>query len=541
MLALWRMLRLWQQSRTTLHMNPQALLQTFDHLGHPRVLVIGDMILDRYTWGNAERVSQEAPVILLRADEREARPGGAANVCMMLRGLEAQVACAGVVGHDTDGQVLAQKLTAAGIDAAALLVDAGRPTTVKERFIGRASNRHPHQILRVDSETQEPLSTQIEELMIERLLPQLSSFQVVLISDYNKGVCTPRLLQTIIQAAREADVPVVVDPARGVDYTVYRGATTMTPNRLEAELATGLKIAKPQDAFAAGEALCRRLQLDMAIVTLDRDGMALVWPQGIPGGRAAGEIFPTRARAVYDITGAGDMVLSMIGVALAAGASPAACIELGNVAAGLEVERVGVAVIPREEIRAALAARQVAKTTKIHSVDQLAQIAAEHRARGERVVLTNGCFDLLHVGHVSYLQEAAALGDRLIVAVNSDASVRRLKGPSRPVIQQSDRAAMLAALAAVDYVLIFDEDTPHELLSKIRPDVLVKGGTYTTEQVVGHEVVESYGGQVCVTGVVDGISTTAIVQSVANRHALRGPHFATEACAAGATTTAAQK
>lgn len=508
-------------------MNSQALLDAFDRLGRPRVLVIGDLILDRYTWGNAERVSQEAPVILLRADKREARPGGAANVCMMLRGLEADVACAGVVGDDVDGQLLAQLLSETGIDASAVLAEPGRPTTVKERFIGRAANRHPHQILRVDSEVQHPLSPTSEQLLIERLLPRLAEFQMILVSDYAKGVCTPRLLRTIIDAAARANVPVVVDPARGADYAIYRGATTMTPNRLETELATGIKIAEPSDAFEAGAQLCRRLDLAMAIVTLDRDGMALVWPQETTGQSATGEIYPTRARAIYDITGAGDMVLSMIGVSLAAGLPPAACIELGNVAAGIEVERIGVAVIRRDEIRAALVARASSGTTKVRTVDELAQVAAAHRAAGERVVLTNGCFDLLHVGHVSYLQEAAALGDRLIVAVNSDASVRRLKGPSRPVINERDRAAMLAALAAVDYVLVFDEDTPHDLLHKIQPDVLVKGGTYTPEQVVGHEVVEGYGGRVCVTGVVEGISTTAIVKSVADRHALKGPHFST--------------
>ncbi len=510
-------------------MNVHALRQTFENLGHPRVLVLGDLILDRYTWGNAERVSQEAPVILLRADEREARPGGAANVCMMLRGLEAEVACAGVVGEDADGRVLRQLLTDAGVDPLAVMTDAERPTTVKERFMGRAANRHPHQILRVDSEVRDPLSSTVEQLLLARLLPQLHTFQVILISDYSKGVCTPRLVQAVIKAGRQAGVPVIVDPARGIDYSLYRGATTMTPNRVEAELATGVKIVTTQDAFSAGSHLCRKLDLQMAIVTLDRDGMALVWPDGVPGGRAVGEIFPTRARAVYDITGAGDMVLSMIGIALAAGVAPAACIELGNIAAGLEVEQVGVAVIRREEIRAAILDRQNAANSKIQTVTDLKRLLDAHRARGESVVLTNGCFDLLHVGHVTYLQEAADLGDRLIVAVNSDAGVRRLKGPTRPVISETDRAAMLAALWAVDYVVIFDEDTPHELLRQLRPDVLVKGGTYTPEQVVGHEVVEAYGGRVCVTGVIDGVSTTAIVSSLAKRHGLQGPHFATHA------------
>ena len=505
-----------------------SLLETFDSLGHPRVLVIGDLILDRYTWGNAERVSQEAPVILLRTDHREARLGGAANVCNMLAGLEAEVACAGVIGSDADGRELVALLGAAGSDTSAVIVDATRPTTVKERFIGRAANRHPHQMLRVDREVCDPLPRTCEQDLLARLLPTISQFQMILVSDYNKGVCTPSLLRPLIDAARQAGVSVIVDPARGVDYQRYRGVTTMTPNRLEAELATGIKIVTPADAFRAGQQLRDSLAMEMAIVTLDRDGMALVSPEqnsatSRPSAESvdprsllsdSGKLFPTEARAVYDITGAGDMVLAMIGVALAGGTTAAQAIELGNVAAGLEVAKVGVAIVERSEIRSVLISREASSVGKIVSLPQMVAAAEAHRAAGHRLVLTNGCFDLLHVGHASYLEQARRLGDHLIVAINSDGSVRRLKGDTRPVIRQTDRAAMLAALAVVDYVLIFDEDTPHELLRQIRPDVLVKGGTYTPDQVVGHEVVEAYGGQVTVTGAIDGVSTTNILQSI---------------------------
>ena len=504
--------------------NHASLLDTFDALGRPRVLVVGDLILDRYTWGNAERVSQEAPVILLRTDHREARLGGAANVCNMLGGLEAHVTCAGVIGSDADGRELVALLGAAGSDTSAVVVDASRPTTVKERFIGRAANRHPHQMLRVDREVCDPLPRPCQQQLLGQILPTIAQFQMILISDYNKGVCTPTLLRAVIDAARCAGVPVIADPARGVDYQHYRGVTTMTPNRLEAELATGIKIVAPADAFRAGRQLRDALDMDMAIITLDRDGMALVQaaPSVAPtdGDLAkdlAGQVFPTQARAVYDITGAGDMVLAMIGVALAGGATAAQAIELGNVAAGLEVGKVGVAIVERSEIRAVLAEREVSSAGKIVTLQQMVAAAETHRAAGQRVVLTNGCFDLLHVGHVSYLEQARRLGDRLIVAINSDASVRKLKGASRPVISQADRAAMLAALAVVDYVLVFDEETPHELLRQIRPDVLVKGGTYTPDQVVGHEVVAAYGGQITVTGAVDGVSTTNILKSITAR------------------------
>lgn len=329
-------------------MSPPELLATLDRLGHPRVLVLGDLILDRYTWGNAERVSQEAPVILLRVDQREARLGGAANVCAMLRGLEAEASCAGVVGADADGQLVRRLLSEAGIDQSGLETDGTRPTTVKERFMGRAQGRHPHQMLRVDSEVRDPLGSQLQDRIAAWLAERIADYDVVLVSDYDKGVSTPALLRFVIDTARAAGVPVLVDPIRSSDYSRYRGATTVTPNRSEAEMATGVAIASAADAFAAGRKLCRELDLDLAIVTLDRDGMALVYPDG------RGEVFPTRPRAVYDITGAGDMALAMIGVSLAGGVAPPDALRLANVAAGLEVEKIGVAVIPRAEIRAHL-------------------------------------------------------------------------------------------------------------------------------------------------------------------------------------------
>ncbi|MBX7167269.1 MAG: D-glycero-beta-D-manno-heptose 1-phosphate adenylyltransferase [Pirellulales bacterium] len=489
-------------------MSASSLLDCLELLGRPRLLVLGDLILDRYTWGDAERVSQEAPVILLRTDRRDDRLGGAANVCHMLRGLEAEVTCAGLVGDDEQGRELLELLARSGVDASSVLVDPSRPTTLKERFIGRAAGRHPHQILRVDREERHALDRKLGERMLAGLVDRLDQFAAILISDYAKGVCTPEVLRPLIAAGRSAGVPVIVDPVRGGDYAPYRGATTMTPNRLEAELATGRKIAQPADAVPAGYDLCQRLDLQCAILTLDKDGMVLVDAQG------QGELFPTRVREVYDITGAGDMVLSTIGLALASGLTPADAVRLGNVAGGLEVEKVGVAQVSRAEIRAEILAREGGNRRHILAIDELAAAVQRHQAQGQRVVFTNGCFDLLHVGHVTYLEEAAQLGDVLIVGLNSDASVRRLKGPSRPVINQHDRSLMLASLASVDYVIVFDEATPHALLHRLRPDVLVKGGTYAPHEVVGHEVVEAYGGQVCVTGVVPGRSTTAILASV---------------------------
>ncbi len=375
--------------------------------------------------------------------------------------------------------------------------------------MGRADSRHPSQILRVDHESAAPLAPALEDELIERIEAQMPWHDALLISDYGKGVCTPRVLRAAIQAANLVQIPVIVDPTSTCPLEHYREVTVIKPNRRETEQATGVAIREPADALAAGRLLCERLDAKRALVTLDRDGMLLVEATGY------GEFFPTEARAIYDITGAGDMVLAMVGMCLAAGTSAEDAVRLANVAAGLEVERAGVATISRDEVRAELFSSRHSGASKIVTRQQAARLAEEHRQRGQKVVFTNGCFDLLHVGHVSYLAEAATLGDLLIVGLNSDASVRRLKGASRPVISEGDRAAMLAALACVHYVVVYDEDTPHRLLEAIRPDVLVKGGTYKPEEVVGHEIVIGYGGTVRVAGLVEGISTTNILSSLA--------------------------
>ena len=491
------------------------LLEILDGLPHPRILLFGDLMLDRYTWGRANRTSQEAPVVILQAERREQRLGGASNVAQMLRVLECEVTCVGTVGNDEAGQAIRQLLEENGIDAAAVLTCADRATTTKERFVGRAGSGLPSQILRVDTEATHALAAADEDRVIAALEAAIPNHDAVLVSDYSKGVCTPRTLAAAIEIARRHHLPVLVDPGRNQDFELYRGATLVKPNRHETEAASGHPIRLPAEALEAGRALCDRLELEVAVITLDADGMALVPRSG------EGRIFGTRARSVYDITGAGDMVLAMLGLGVASGIGYEAAVQLANVAAGLEVDRTGVCALTRDEIRRELQVHQGNSSRKIVTRDEAARLAAEYRRRGKRVVLTNGCFDLLHVGHVTYLEEAAAMGDVLLVAINSDESVRRLKGPLRPVIQGRERAAMLAALSCVDHVLQFDEDTPHELLHAIRPDVLTKGGTYQAHEVVGHEIVTEYGGRVCVAGVVPGISTTDIVQSVQKRHPLR--------------------
>lgn len=485
------------------------LINLLQKLGRPRVLVLGDLILDRYTWGDAERVSQEAPVILLREERREARLGGAANVANMLRGLEADVTLAGVVGDDLDGRELRKQLEGGGVDCHCLSVDNERPTTVKERFIGRAQQRHPHQILRVDREVRMPLGSTQTNRLLQKMLEVLPEHQSVLISEYGKGVCTPEICRRLIEAARKARIPVIVDPSSSGDCRNFVGATAVTPNRLETRRATGRAINTIEDAIAAGRRLCAELALDHAYITLDSDGIVVAQADG------SAEHLPTRKREVYDITGAGDMVLATIGLGAAAGIAPFDLARLANIAGGLEVEQIGVVPITRQQMLADLFGGERSTSDKICSLDDLERHVAARRRLGKRIVLTNGCFDLLHVGHVTYLQQAAREGDCLIVAINSDESVRQLgKGTDRPIFTQQQRATMLAALEAVDYVTVFGEATPHALLSRLKPDLLVKGGTYAPHEIVGRELVEAYGGQVKALGEVPGISTTLVLKQV---------------------------
>jgi len=490
------------------------LIDLVQRLGQPQVLVLGDLMLDRYVWGNASRISQEAPVILLHADRREERLGGASSVATLLRALGARVALAGVVGADPDGARIRRQLVELGIDDEAVLVDDGRPSTVKERYIGRAQQRHPQQMIRVDYEVRAPLAADRETELIQAISQKLHRANVVLISDYDKGVCTPRVLAAVLAAARAHGVRTVADPIRGHDYRKYHGCSAITPNRLEAGLATGRNLTTTAEALEGAAQLREQLDLEAAIVTLDKEGMALAHRDG------RREVFPTRPRQVYDITGAGDMVMAVLGMALAAGADYGPAIRLANVAGGLEVEKIGVATVTREEIVADLLRAGSGRVEHAQGLDKvrarqpLVQEIEARRRLGQRVSFTNGCFDVLHAGHVQYLCEARAQADFLVVGLNSDASVRALKGSGRPVNPVEARALVLAGLQAVEYVSVFDENTPLELIRALRPDVLVKGADYRIEEVVGGEFVESYGGRVHLAPLRQGFSTTQLLKQL---------------------------
>jgi D-beta-D-heptose 7-phosphate kinase/D-beta-D-heptose 1-phosphate adenosyltransferase len=488
------------------------LVELVHRLGRPRVLVVGDVMLDRYVWGDAERISQEAPVVLLRADRREERLGGASSVATMLQALGAHTSLIGVVGPDADGRRVRQMLAELGIDSGGVVTDPDRPTTVKERYIGRAQARHPQQMIRVDYECREAVGEAVGRDLAAAIGTAIRDADVVLVSDYDKGVCTPDVLADVVAAARAHGVKVVADPTRGGDYAKYRGCAAITPNRLEAGLATSRTITTTDEALRSAAELRDRLGLEAGIVTLDKDGMALAHADG----RSA--IFPTRPRQVYDITGAGDMVMAALGLALAAGADYDAAIRLANVAGGLEVEKVGAATVTRDEILADLlhapfrSAQRALVANKVTPLPQLLAELDRRRQAGQTVAFTNGCFDVLHAGHVQYLAEARAQADCLVVGLNSDSSVRHLKGPTRPLNPAEARALVLAGLQDVDYVTVFADPTPLALIEAIRPDVLVKGADYRKDEVVGATLVEGYGGRVHLAAVRDGFSTTGLIE-----------------------------
>ena len=488
------------------------LIDLVQNLGQPRVLVVGDLMLDRYVWGDADRISQEAPVILLRADKREERLGGASSVATMLRALGAKVAIAGVVGNDHDAGRIRQILTDLGIDHEAVLTDIHRPSTVKERYIGRAQHRHPQQMIRVDYEHRAAVHQPLEAQLIAAIGHQVRKADIVLISDYDKGVCTPQVMAATIGAANVKGIRALADPIRGSDYRKYHGCSAITPNRLEAGLATGRTLHSKQEIVEAATHLQEELDLEAAIITLDKDGMALKHRDGRL------KFLPTRPRQVYDITGAGDMVMSVLGMALAAGADYEQAIQLANVAGGLEVEKIGVAVVTRDEmLRDLLQSASPSSDTsasKVVGLDALVREVDYRRRLGQRIAFTNGCFDVLHAGHVQYLQEARAQADALVVGLNSDASVRALKGPTRPVQSLPARSLVVSSLQAVDFVTVFDDSTPIQLIRAVRPDVLVKGADYRKDEVVGAEYVESYGGRVHLATLHRGFSTTTLIDKM---------------------------
>lgn len=485
---------------------PRPLPEVVRSLRRPVVAVVGDLILDRYITGAVGRVSPEAPVHVLRVEGEEERPGGAGSVAALVTGLGARCRAAGFLGEDGSGGRLAALLRAAGADVSGVLRLRGRPTTVKTRIVARNASGL-QQVLRVDREEDAPLRAGEARALAAAARRALRGADAVVLSDYAKGALPDGVLRAVLREARRRGIPALVDPKRS-DFRAYRGAAVITPNRAETERATGRPVRTLADAERAGRRLVRDLGLRAALITLDRDGMMLV-PRTGPAVHV-----PTEPREVFDVTGAGDMVIAAMAVALGSGASPEEAARLANTAAGIEVTRFGVSAVSRDEILEAVLAHGGDPSRKVLPLPALRDALRARRARGERIVLTNGCFDLLHVGHLRYLAGARAEGDLLVVGLNSDASVGRLKGPGRPVVPWRERAETLASLSCVDFVVGFREGTPERLVRAVDPHVLVKGEDWRERGVVGREWVESRGGRVVLARLVRGRSTSALLERI---------------------------
>lgn len=464
---------------------------------HPRILVIGDLMIDHYLWGGCERISPEAPVQVVDIARETTVLGGAGNVINNLISLGAHVRVGGVIGDDENGEELCTMLQSIGVDAAGLVIQNGRKTSKKSRII--ASNQ---QILRYDKESKEAITTMSERKIVSYVIDMIDSCDIVILSDYGKGVITDAVAGGIIAAAKVAGKKVLVDP-KGKDYRKYRGAYLLTPNKKEASEATGIVINDDSTLRQALLSLKKTCNLECSMITLSEDGIA-IYDETM-------RRFPTVAKEVYDVTGAGDTVIASLSYALASGLGIDEAAPFANHAAAVVVGKIGSATVTLDEIdEYESSLHQSSSDAHIKSHDEIASIAQRLRKEGKSVVFTNGCFDILHVGHVKYLQEAKSYGDVLIVGLNSDNSVRTLKGPTRPVNLESDRAYILAALESVDYVVMFSDETPYELIKNIAPDILVKGGDYEGKAVVGAEFAK----ELRLVKFVDGKSTTATIARI---------------------------
>ncbi|EDP64222.1 RfaE-HldE bifunctional protein, D-beta-D-heptose 7-phosphate kinase, D-beta-D-heptose 1-phosphate adenosyltransferase [alpha proteobacterium BAL199] len=478
------------------------LAELVGRLADVRVLAVGDVMLDRFVYGVVERISPEAPVPVLRIEREQAMLGGVGNVVRNLRAQAASVCLVALVGRDEAAREI-KGLLRDDVDIEShLLEEDDRPTTIKTRYIAGGQ-----QMLRADRERAHAVATALEEEIIARAEADLGQAQALVLSDYGKGVLTERVVRRMIAAARPSAIPVIVDP-KGNDYGRYSGATLVTPNRRELTEATGLPTGSDSEVVVAAAALIERTGIEAVLVTRSQDGMTLLRASALTEPLH----LPATAREVYDVSGAGDTVVATVAAALAAGIDLESACRLANAAAGIVVGKIGTATASSAELAAVFRARELetgeAKTVTLE--DALTHVSA-WRAKGLTIGFTNGCFDLLHPGHISLLRQSKAQCDRLIVGINSDASVRRLKGEGRPIQNDASRALVLGSLASVDLVVIFGEDTPIVVIEALRPDLLVKGADYANKEVVGADVVRAHGGRVMLAALEDGHSTTATI------------------------------
>ena len=475
-----------------------------DH--RPRLLVIGDLILDEYIWGAVSRISPEAPVPILETKSENLTLGGAANVANNLVALGCEVHLVGAIGQDEKGDKLLTLIEEKGISSKGIFRFVHRPTTSKIRVVA-----HNQQVLRIDKEDNRPITEETENRIIKYINKALPDMDIVICSDYRKGILTEKVFSAVSHRAKNSKKRVIVDP-KSSDFELYKGATVITPNQFEVEKAVPIKIQDKIDLDRAAEYLLNLTHAEVLLITRGKDGMTL-YPN-----KAKPVDIPTQAKEVFDVTGAGDTVVSVLAMALAVGFNPEDSAWLSNMAASIVVGKVGTAVVTLNEINEYLQEEMLRTAHTVLKLEELKKIVSLAKGTGKTVVFTNGCFDLIHGGHIEFLQKAREKGDLLVVGLNSDRSVKSIKGEGRPIKSEKERANIISALRYVDYITIFDESTPEDLIREVRPDILVKGDDYAIDEVVGREIVEGYGAKVELIPIVQGLSTTNIVEKILENH-----------------------
>jgi D-beta-D-heptose 7-phosphate kinase/D-beta-D-heptose 1-phosphate adenosyltransferase len=467
-----------------------------------RILVAGDLMVDEYLWGDVERISPEAPVQIVSVASEEHTLGGAGNVISNLVALGAKVSAAGVIGSGTNGQLVLTKLNALGVNTQGVVQDPQRPTTRKTRII--ADHQH---VLRFDREVKTEISRQTMNKIARAAAEMSADADLILVSDYGKGLITKALMTKLIAAAQKHNKLLIVDP-KGLDFKKYAGASLITPNKKETALAAGIEIVDEDSLAKAARRLIEKTGIDKILVTCGKEGMVYFEQDTRP------YRIGTKARQVFDVSGAGDSVLAVLGLGIAAGYSIKEAVALANTAAGIVVGKVGTATVSKTELAAALNLIPALGVDKQKTLAELAAVARKLEKNGKRIVLTNGCFDLLHVGHIRLLSASKQLGDVLIVALDDDESVKQLKGSGRPIINENERLRIISALDSVDYVIAFSSHELNEVIEAVRPAVLTKGSNYATEAIRGREIVERYGGRVETIPLTENISSTRIINNI---------------------------
>lgn len=469
------------------------------------ILVVGDLMIDEYLWGDVDRISPEAPVQIVSVESEAYTLGGSGNVVNNLVALGAQVSAVGVIGSGGNGKLLRGMLEELGADTRGIIEEPNRPTTKKTRILAAHQ-----QVLRIDRETKREISDRTLEAVLRSAQKIIPDVDVVLIADYGKGLVTQSLISKLTETARNHGKLTIADPV-SLDFSKYSGINAITPNKKEASRAAGIEIVDDATLFDAGRRLLQTTGIDQLIITCGKDGMVYFEPNAQP------KKIPTKARQVFDVSGAGDTVLALLGLAIASGYSFYVAAAVANTAAGIVVGKVGTATVSKKELAAALQPIPDETASKHINFKELPALTRELKKKRNRIVLTNGCFDLLHVGHVKLLSASKQLGDILIVAIDDDDSVRRLKGGDRPVIGIDERVRIISALNSVDYVIVFSSGQLDQIIETVRPDVLTKGSDYESEQVYGREIVERHGGRVELIPITENISSTQIISNIKNK------------------------